>query len=61
LLGYDSAYFSVASSDKYRINFAMSAFKYMETFGFDGLDIDWEYPNIEHCDEDVPLSVLPNF
>lgn len=53
---YDSNYFSAGSEDKYRINFAKSLARYADAFGFDNLDIDWEYPTTEHCNEDIPVN-----
>jgi len=56
---FDSSYFAPASADKYRIQFAKSLARYTAAFGFDALDIDWEYPTTEHCNEDVPTASLP--
>jgi len=58
---YDSNYFSAAVSEKHRINFAKSAARTADAFGFDRVDYDWEYPTVEHCDEDIPASELPSW
>lgn len=34
-----------AVGDKYRLAFVDTLVKHMETYGLDGLDVDWEYPN----------------
>ena len=36
------------ATDEGRKEFAMSVKEYHEYFGTDGLDLDWEFPNIEH-------------
>jgi len=51
---YDSNFFSMATSDKYRASFVNSVTKYVAAFGFDGIDFDWEYPGFEHGGEPVP-------
>ena len=51
---YDSSYFSAATSDKHRAAFVKSAVRYIVAFGFDGIDIDWEYPGFEHGGEPMP-------
>ena len=40
--------FSLAALPKYRTRFVDSVFDFLDTFGFDGVDIDWEYPGFEH-------------
>lgn len=45
---YDSNYFTMASRRKYRSQFIDSIIDFLDTFGFDGVDFDWEYPGFEH-------------
>lgn len=35
--------------------------RYTDAFGFDVLDIDWEYPTTEHCNEDIPSDSVPSW
>lgn len=46
-----------AASESKRSSFVSSALSLLSEYGFDGLDIDWEFPvtggdNIKHCKED---------
>ena len=45
----DSAYFSIACSDTYRAAFVLSIAAWVQTFHFDGVDINWKYPLLEKC------------
>lgn len=38
-------YSKVVRDDNLRANFVKSVMAFLERFGFDGFDIDWEYPN----------------
>jgi len=51
---YDSNYFTEATQPQYRENFIKSCVEYTKAFGFDGIDIDWEYPGFEHGQMPLP-------
>ncbi|SMR55633.1 unnamed protein product [Zymoseptoria tritici ST99CH_1E4] len=42
-----NAFSSMASSTQNRRKFIRSLLKFINTYGFDGLDLDWEYPQAE--------------
>jgi GH18 family chitinase len=63
----DSAYFSVACSDTYRPAFVLSICAWVQTFGFDGVDVNWKYPLLEKCNGGAlppgverPRSLVPS-
>lgn len=58
---YDSSYFSAGASEEYRLTFAKALARYTDAFGFDVLDLDWEYPTTEHCNEDIPADATPSW
>ena len=51
-----SSFPQMAANKKLRQNFISSAIEMIQKFGFDGLDVDWEYPNrgnTVHGKEDI--------
>lgn len=52
-------YSDMVSSTNLRTNFIQSALDFVETYGFDGLDIDWEYPGVR--DGSRPSTDKENF
>jgi GH18 family chitinase len=49
-------FFSIARSAQKRTDFARSAVYVMARYGFDGIDIDWEYPGGGGFDGDAPAD-----
>ncbi|MGG3280245.1 glycosyl hydrolase family 18 protein [Paenibacillus solani] len=44
---WSNRFSDTAASDQTRKNFAKSAVDALRAYGFDGIDLDWEYPNVE--------------
>ena len=44
---WSNRFSDTAASDQTRKNFAKSAVDVLRAYGFDGVDLDWEYPNVE--------------
>lgn len=43
----------MAEQEKYREAFADQSLRYLVHFGFDGLDLDWEYPTMVTGDHEL--------
>lgn len=52
---------NIAAYDKSRVKFAKSAVKLMKSYGFDGVDIDWEFPGQRAEDNVFRPSDKENF
>ncbi|KAI9199306.1 glycoside hydrolase superfamily [Polychytrium aggregatum] len=52
----DSNLFSPATEAKYIDKFVTSIVKFVQFFGFDGVDFDWEYPVFEHGGQAINAS-----
>jgi chitinase len=57
---YDANYFTEATKPQYRASFIQSIVKYVEAFGFDGVDLDWEFPGFEHGQMPLPGKAAVN-
>lgn len=42
----DGGFSAIAASDEYRRKFAQDCVDYMEQYGLDGVDLDWEFPGL---------------
>lgn len=42
----DGGFSAIAASDEYRKQFAQDCVDYMEQYGIDGIDLDWEFPGL---------------
>lgn len=42
----DGGFSAIAASDEYRRKFAQDCVDYMEEYGLDGIDLDWEFPGL---------------
>ena len=51
-----SAFSKIAASDAYRRAFAKNVHGFLSTYGYDGVDIDWEVPNAPH--DTQPCTML---
>ncbi|KAJ3200271.1 hypothetical protein HDU82_009039 [Entophlyctis luteolus] len=56
---YDSSMWSVATNDANLPALVASIASWVKFFGWDGIDIDWEYPMWEHANQTIPTSVAP--
>lgn len=44
-----TAWSNMASTSANRASFISQLLQFIQTYGFDGVDIDWEYPGELHC------------
>ncbi|XP_055527954.1 probable chitinase 2 [Wyeomyia smithii] len=52
------AYSKMAASSTYRSTFIQSVVSLLKTYGFDGLDVDWEYPTLRGGDPDDRINFI---